>query len=80
MADTAHACCFVSWDGSRQSRDSPCPERTPSGPRAHEPTRAQPITLAKSKVRQRSGVSHTVTEASVLGLLSAYHWPNSGPR
>ena len=40
----------------------------------------QPIPLAKSHVSHRSGVSRATTDSSVLGLLSTYHRPNSGPR
>ena len=40
----------------------------------------QPMSLAKSMVFQLSGVSRATTDSAVLGLLSAYHRPISGPR
>ncbi len=36
--------------------------------------------LPKSQVRHFSGVRRTSTVSAVLGLLSAYHLPSSGPR
>jgi hypothetical protein len=38
------------------------------------------IALPKSNVRQVCGVSRTSTDRAVLGLVSAYQRPSSGPR